>query len=57
MPDRNGHEPAGDWKVWTFTAYERDGPATWWAYENGAAPIYARTKERLVEKVLAEDRR
>jgi hypothetical protein len=57
MPDRNGHEPAGDWKVWTFTAYEPDGPATWWAYENGAAPIYARTKERLVKKVLAEDRR
>jgi hypothetical protein len=53
----NGHKPAGTWRVWTFTAYGAGGPATWWAYQNGAAPIYARTKERLVEKVLAEGRR
>ncbi len=54
MQNGNGHKPAGSWSVWTFTAYEPDGPVTWWAYQNGAAPIYARTKKRLVEKVLAE---
>ena len=56
MQNGNGHKPAGSWSVWTFTAYEPDGPATWWAYQNGAAPIYARTKKRLVEKALAEAR-
>lgn len=55
MQNRNGHKPAGRWRVWTFTAYEPEGPTTWWAYQNGAAPICARTKERLVTKVLAEE--
>jgi len=40
----NGHKPVGSWRVWSFTAYEADGPATWYAYQNGAAPIYATSK-------------
>jgi hypothetical protein len=54
MQNGNGHKPAKSWRVWTFTAYEPDGPATWYAYQNGAAPVYARSKERLIKKVLAE---
>jgi hypothetical protein len=33
MQNGNGHKPAGTWRVWTFTAYEPAGPATWWAYQ------------------------
>jgi hypothetical protein len=29
----NGHKPVGSCRAWSFTAYEPDGPATWYAYQ------------------------
>jgi hypothetical protein len=58
---QNGHRINGQkpgWRVWSFTAYPPNGNGheTWYAYQNGGAPIFAQSKVRLVEKVAGSEK-